>query len=784
MLLKREKQLPYMQKSPKVSIIYVNYNSGGDLIESIGSIIKSKPKLKYEIIVVDNSPKDIVSKKLKKFSDTIVYICNKQNTGYGAGNNLGISKSKSEHVFILNPDTLIGPKTIETLSRYLDRNKKAAIVAPNLIDKSGEVFKDMGSRTLTPIRSIFTHSFIYKIFPKNAIAAKYMLRDLPKSKLRQANAVPGSAFMIRKSVFEKVGMFDEIFFMYFEESDLGTRINKAGYKIFINPKAKVVHKWKSVKTGTGKLHKEFIKSRFYYFKKHYGLVWAMIVELFARVTKWHLALSGILAVGTFLRFYKLEENMIFGGELGHNYLAVKEMVISLQTSFVKTLLEKPEVFLLGPPTSHPWLHFGPLFYWLIAPVLIIGNYNPVFVSYFFALVFTLVIILNFFVVERVFDKPTALISSLFIAISPTWLQMTRGSRFFSLSVVMFYPFYYFLYKSLRRNGNHLFWVGLFYGLMLNFHLSGIILLPAILFGIFARKKKISRQMYARGLVGFVIANLPFLIHNLLNRFEMIGKFLVWVPYRIAGFLGFYPKNTADTQVIEVNLSSLYYFMTNMFGSGSRYLGISVFLLFIAGLVFIFKKRSSWKNTNTLLLFGFLLFGYVAIFFHGSPPSHYYMPLYPILVIIMSYFIARLLSSKRFGVVGMFAVMLLTITSLTFLQNGRWFKTGNRQVENSAITYEDKKEIANHIVTDSGGSPFSLSRVGTNDQFEGNYAQDYQYLMWLDANEPVNVGDVVVNGEKKAEIEYTIYEDFSNLSNELGGKTFLIGGVGILKKEIK
>lgn len=76
----------------KVSVIYVNYNSDKDLLGSIKSIISSKPKVKYEIIVVDNSSEDSVSKELKSFKKNIRYIKAPRNLGYGAGNNLGVFK--------------------------------------------------------------------------------------------------------------------------------------------------------------------------------------------------------------------------------------------------------------------------------------------------------------------------------------------------------------------------------------------------------------------------------------------------------------------------------------------------------------------------------------------------------------------------------------------------------------------------------------------------------------------------------------------------------------------
>jgi hypothetical protein len=85
----------------------------------------------------------------------------------------------------------------------------------------------------------------------------------------------------------------------------------------------------------------------------------------------------ILALGIFLRFYRLPQNVIFHGELGDDYLAIKNFIAGRQ------------IPLLGPATSHPWLSFGPLYYWLFAPVLVLGDYNPVIPAYFMAFLLSL-----------------------------------------------------------------------------------------------------------------------------------------------------------------------------------------------------------------------------------------------------------------------------------------------------------------------------------------------------------------------------------------------------------
>src|SRR3990172_7049818 len=99
----------------------------------------------------------------------------------------------------------------------------------------------------------------------------------------------------------------------------------------------------------------------------------------------NVALVAILSTSILLRFYRIPENLVFHGELGANYLAIKNFILSGQIPF------------LGPPTSHPWLSFGPLYYWIFAPVLAFFKYNPLAGGYFFATVGVLIAIFNYFV---------------------------------------------------------------------------------------------------------------------------------------------------------------------------------------------------------------------------------------------------------------------------------------------------------------------------------------------------------------------------------------------------
>ncbi len=282
----------------KVSIIIVYHSGKKSLINCLDSIYRNIKKVSYEVTLVDNSSGLGIEKDIKKNFRNVRYVRSPENLGYGAGNNLGAKHAKGKYLLILNPDTEIIKGSVENLTLYLDKNRKVGIVAPNLLTEEKKPFERMGSRRLTPLRGIFVLSLLNKYIPNNRYSKEYYLVDKDKSKLRQVDAVPGSAFMIKKSLFKEIGMFDKKLFMYFEEHDLGIRVQEAGYKIVIEPKAKIIHYWTSSKISK-KLKDIHLRSRFYYFQKHFGFIPAFIVESIARFDKWKATLFIIMLLSIF-----------------------------------------------------------------------------------------------------------------------------------------------------------------------------------------------------------------------------------------------------------------------------------------------------------------------------------------------------------------------------------------------------------------------------------------------------------------------------------------------------
>jgi GT2 family glycosyltransferase len=215
-------------KNPLVSLVIVNWNGKQYLQECLKSIEKSSYK-KLEIIVVDQGSKDGSQDIIRKDFPQVKLIQNKQNTGYVGGNNLGVSKSRGEYVFILNNDVILESNTIQPLINYLEKNPDVGCLQPkainlrnkNKIDGAGSFFTSTG--------------FLYhKGYLDDASKAEY-------SKIYPVYCVKGAYMLFRRSLFLKLGGLDKDFFIYFEESDFCGRIWLAGYKVMYVPLSNIYH---------------------------------------------------------------------------------------------------------------------------------------------------------------------------------------------------------------------------------------------------------------------------------------------------------------------------------------------------------------------------------------------------------------------------------------------------------------------------------------------------------------------------------------------------------------
>lgn len=213
---------------PKISIVILNWNGKKHLKKCLLSI-KKVSYFPFEAIVVDNSSSDGSAEMVKKEFPQVVLVLNKKNLGYSGGNNVGIKKSTGSYVFILNNDTEVTEDFLDPLVAVMEKDATIGCVQPKLLYASDHML-------LNAVGSYFTSTgFLYHYgYRKKSNPKQY---NLPLT----IYSAKGAGMLLRKSALEKVGLFDEDFFIFFEETDLCHRLWLAGYKIVYIPSSIIYH---------------------------------------------------------------------------------------------------------------------------------------------------------------------------------------------------------------------------------------------------------------------------------------------------------------------------------------------------------------------------------------------------------------------------------------------------------------------------------------------------------------------------------------------------------------
>ncbi|MGI6483842.1 MAG: glycosyltransferase family 2 protein [Methanobacterium sp.] len=210
-----------MNMLKKTSIIIVTYNH----INYIGNCLNSLLDERLEIIVVDNKSNDGTPEYIENNFPKVKLIRNKVNSGYGAGNNLGVKNSSRDYLVILNPDTKIEKYTIKNLLNPLENDRNLVII-PKILYYDGRKINTCGNKL---------H------FTGMAFTRGNGEKPNSRNKSRFVNGLSGACFAISKDNYLKLDGFDESIFLYMEDTELSWRIHSKGLKIIYVPESVVYH---------------------------------------------------------------------------------------------------------------------------------------------------------------------------------------------------------------------------------------------------------------------------------------------------------------------------------------------------------------------------------------------------------------------------------------------------------------------------------------------------------------------------------------------------------------
>lgn len=231
----------------KVFIVILNFNGWQNTIECLFSLSKLDiPKnIVVESIVVDNASSDNSVRKIKEEFPKLVMIENQANLGFTGGNNEGIRmalSSGADFVMLLNNDTIVHSDLVKNLLEPLDHDDVGGVVPKIYFEKGYEFHKN---RYKDQERGKVIWYAGGKMDWGNLIGKNIGVDEVDHGQFgirMEVELATGCCFMIRSNVLENVGLFDDRYFLYYEDADFSQRMRRAGYKIIYEPDAKVWHK--------------------------------------------------------------------------------------------------------------------------------------------------------------------------------------------------------------------------------------------------------------------------------------------------------------------------------------------------------------------------------------------------------------------------------------------------------------------------------------------------------------------------------------------------------------
>lgn len=234
-----------------LSCIIVNFNQTYFLRLCIDALRASTVDFDFEIIVVDNgSHNESVSfLKTLEAQGKIRLIHAGKNLGYGKGNNLGVRHAKGEYVLILNPDVSVEPDLLAAMAKHMKQNPEVGILAPQLYFYNDQI-QDSCRRFMKPLDLVIKRTPLQRFKALSARVDSYTMADFNRANVSEVDMVTGACFMIKKSIYEKLGGFDPRFFMFMEDVDVCRRVWEAGLKVVYFPQVKALHYHKRLSGGS------------------------------------------------------------------------------------------------------------------------------------------------------------------------------------------------------------------------------------------------------------------------------------------------------------------------------------------------------------------------------------------------------------------------------------------------------------------------------------------------------------------------------------------------------
>lgn len=223
-----------------VSIVIVAWNIRDFLRNCLKSIYKESKGIEFEVIYVDNASKDGSVEMVRKNFPKVKIIQNSRNKGFVVANNQAIEEAKGRYVLLLNSDTVVLDDAIAKTIEFADAHPETAVVGCKVLNPD---------KTLQPtcfmfpsiLNMLLSTSYLYKLFRRSKFFGRERMTWWDRSDTREVDVATGCYMLVRREAIDQVGVMDERFFIYADETDWCYRFKKNGWKIMFTPETQIIH---------------------------------------------------------------------------------------------------------------------------------------------------------------------------------------------------------------------------------------------------------------------------------------------------------------------------------------------------------------------------------------------------------------------------------------------------------------------------------------------------------------------------------------------------------------
>jgi GT2 family glycosyltransferase len=229
-----------MVTEPRWAAVIVNYEAGSSLTKCVASLLAdTSAGGPPEVVVVDNGSSDDSITRLHAAFPEVPVVDPGANLGYGRAANLGIAATRAPVVAVLNPDAEVEVGTAAAMLGRFDADDALAAVGPQLSNPDGTTYPS--ARSAPSVTDAIGHALLGTVSPDNRFTQAYRQLDADPEVPRDVEWISGAAIWLRRDALDRVGGWDERFFLFFEDVDLCRRLGVDGWRISYEPGGHVMH---------------------------------------------------------------------------------------------------------------------------------------------------------------------------------------------------------------------------------------------------------------------------------------------------------------------------------------------------------------------------------------------------------------------------------------------------------------------------------------------------------------------------------------------------------------